>query len=195
MNADIDNLLKEKGGVVQTDDIVKAGYSRTVVANLVKDGELERVAHGIYIRPGQLYDEMYVFQLRSARLVFSHETALWLNGLSDRAPLEYHVTVPTGAPLGALLRADCRCHYVKPELYAIGVVKRLTVFGHEVRCYDSERTICDVVRNERRVGVEALVGGLKAYADSGKKDVLRLMELARTFGVEREVSRYMGVLL
>ena len=34
-----------------------------------------------------------------------------------------------------------------------------------------------------------------AYADSRDKDVAKLMVMARTFGVERELSRYMGVLL
>lgn len=190
----IDVLLKRSGGVVRTDDIVKAGYSKTTVVNIVKAGVLERVAHGIYVRPGEMYDEMYVIQLRSRRIVFSHETALWLNGLSDREPFEYHVTIPTGAPLGGLLRTACRCHYVSGELHGVGMVKRKTAFGNEVQCYDAERTICDIVRHEKRVGVEALVGGIKAYVQSDAKDLIRLMETARLFGVDKEISRYMGVL-
>ena len=195
MNKALERLLKENGGVVQTSDAAEVGVSRTALTNLVKSGELERVAHGIYTRPGELCDEMYVLQLRSNRIVFSHETALWLNGLSDRAPIQYHITVPTGAPLGSELRRECVCHYVKQSVLGLGITTRMTAFGHEVRCYDAERTICDIVRNERRVGVEALVGGLRAYAESGSKNVLRLMEMARAFSVEKEISRYMGVLV
>ena len=194
MNEEIDRLLQLNGGVVRTGDAVKAGLSRMAMVNLVKAGALERVAHGIYTRPGEIYDEMYVLQLRSDRIVFSHETALWLNRLSDRAPIQYHVTVPTKAPLGGALRGDCVCHYVKPELHGLGATVRKTAFGHEVRCYDSERTICDMVRNERRVDVELLVAGLRAYAARKDKDILRLVETARAFSVEKEVSRYMGVL-
>lgn len=195
MSEDIDRLLQVNGGVVRTSDAVKVGLSRMAMVNLVKAGVLERIAHGIYIRSGEIYDEMYVLQLRSNRIVFSHETALWLNGLSDRAPIQYHVTIPTKAPLGGVLRGDCVCHYVKPELHGLGAVMRKTAFGHEVRCYDAERTICDLVRNERRVGVESFVSGLRAYATSKGKDILRLMEMARVFSVEKEVSRYMGVLV
>ena len=194
MKRSIDRLLKEKGGVVRTSDAVDAGLSRVTLANMVKSGKLERVAHGIYIRQGDLCDEMYVLALRSDRIVFSHETALWLNGLSDRVPIQYHVTVPTGAPLGAELRGDCICHYVDKRLQGLGICSKKTAFGHMVQCYDAERTICDVVRDENRVGIEALVSGLKAYAERSDKDVLRLMEMARTFSVEKEISRYMGVL-
>lgn len=174
---------------------MKVGLSRTTVMNLVRAGVLERVAHGIYATPNELYDELYVLQLRSSRIVFSHETALWLNGLSDRVPVEVHVTVPTGAPLGGILRSDCACHYIKQGLFNLGLSTRITAFGHEVRCYDAERTICDMVRNEKIVGVEGLVGGLKAYARSRNKDVLHLMELARAFSIEEKLSRYMGVLV
>jgi len=191
----VEKLLKQNGGVIRTSDIIGGGFSRTTVVNLVKSGILERVAHGIYVKAGELYDEMYVLCLRSTRIVFSHETALWLNGLSDRAPLEYHVTVPTGAPLGGALRSDCRCHYVSPDLFELGVEMRRTEFGHEVRCYGAERTICDMVRDEKKVGVEALVGGLRAYADSRKKNLPKLVEMAKAFSIEKEVSKYMGVLL
>lgn len=191
----IAKLLKSRGGIIRTDDVVKVGLSRTTVMNLVRAGVLERVAHGIYATPNEFYDELYVLQLRSSRIVFSHETALWLNGLSDRVPVEVHVTVPTGAPLGGILRSDCVCHYIKQGLFNLGLSTRITAFGHEVRCYDAERTICDMVRNEKIVGVEGLVGGLKAYARSRNKDVLHLMELARAFSIEEKLSRYMGVLV
>ena len=71
---------------------------------------------------------------------------------------------------------------------------RRTAFGNMVRCYNAERTICDLVRDERKVGVEAFVGGIKAYADSRDRDIAKLMGMAQTFGVERELSKYMGVL-
>ena len=131
---------------------------------------------------------------KTSGLIFSHETALWMNGLSDRVPLEHHVTVRTRAPLGAELRGSCRCHYVQGEFLNVGLEMRRTAFGNMVRCYNAERTICDLVRDERKVGVEAFVGGIKAYADSRDRDIAKLMGMAQTFGVERELSKYMGVL-
>lgn len=194
MNAVIDRILKEKNGILRTEDVLKAGFSKTTLGNLVKSGELEQVAQGVYVLAGEMVDELFVLQLRSSRLIFSHETALWMNGLSDRVPLEHHVTVRTRAPLGLELRGSCRCHYVQGEFLNVGLEMRRTAFGNMVRCYNAERTICDLVRDERKVGVEAFVGGIKAYADSRDRDIAKLMGMAQTFGVERELSKYMGVL-
>ena len=194
MKKDIEALLDSKKGVLTTEDALQAGFSKMALVNLVKAGALDRVAHGVYVRAGEIADDMFVMQLRSKRLIYSHETALWLNGLCDRAPLELHVTIPTGAPLGAQLRGDCRSHYVKPELFELGLELRKTSFGNDVRCYNAERTICDMVRDEDKVGVQALVDGLRQYASRKTKDLVKLMGFARCFKIEREISRYMGVL-
>lgn len=195
MNAQIIHSLRENNGVLRTEDALKAGVSKTTLVNLVNNGELERVAHGVYIRAKDLVDELFVLQLRSSRLIFSHETALWMNGLSDRVPIVHHVTIATRAPLGVLLREVCKCHYIKKNLLEVGLETRKTAFGNLVRCYNSERTICDLVRDERKVGVEAFVGGLKAYADSQTKDIAKLMKMAQIFGVDERLSKYMGVLI
>ena len=195
MNKTLETLLKAKRGVITTDDALKVGFSKMSMVNFVRTGVLERVAHGVYVQAGDLVDDMFVLQLRSDRLIFSHETALWLNELCDRSPLELHVTVPTGAPLGSELRGDCRSHYVKPEFFELGLEKRKTAFGHEVRCYNAERTICDIVRNEDRVGTQEFYDGLRQYAARKTKDTVMLMDFARRFKVDREISKYMGVLI
>lgn len=64
-----------------------------------------------------------------------------------------------------------------------------------VRCYNAERTICDLVRSERRTGVEAFFGGIKQYAASKTKNIAELMKMASMFGIEEKVAKYMGVLV
>ena len=190
----VDTIIEETGGIFSSADAQRMGISRTMLGKYVKSGLLERVAHGVYAARDALLDGLYVLQLRSPRLVFSHETALWLNGLTDRDPLTVAVTIPSGAPLGARLRGECVCHYVKPELMELGLSKAKTIYGREVRCYSPERTICDIVRSEARTGVENFFGGLKAYAARRDKDISELMKIASAFGIEETVSKYMGVL-
>jgi len=190
----VQQLLKREGGVARLSDIVAVGCSKPTVAEYVHNGALERLAHGIYALKGELVDEQYVLQLRSPRIVFSHETALWMNGLSDRRPFELSVTVASGAPLALSMRGICRCHYVRRELVDEGIGLARTEFGHQVRCYSPERTLCDMVRDERSVGVEELTDGLKKYAARKEKRLPELMRLSALFGIEREMARYMGVL-
>ncbi len=191
----IELLFQRSGGVARASDFVAAGFSKPTIAAYVRAGMLERVAHGIYMRKGAVVDEQYILQLRSPRIVFSHETALWLNGLTDRHPFELTVTLATGSPLSLSLRDSCRCHYVKPNLLEDGLAPMKNEFGHEVRCYGPERTLCDMLRNERSVGVEELTEGLRRYARWKDRNLPELMRLAALFGIERDMAKCMGVLV
>ena len=189
-----DGLLEKSGELFKTSDLTALGISKPTIARMVRDGLLENVAHGVYCRAGDIVDEMQLLQLRSPRIVFSHESALWLNGLSDRNPFEMSVTIERGAPLAASLRSACRCHYVPMHLMDIGLVTMRNEYGHNVRCYDAERTVCDIVRDRSLVGVEEFADGMKRYAVSPKRNLPRLMQFAGAFGVAREISSYMEVL-
>lgn len=190
----IEKLFARSGGIACTAEIVATGCSKTTIASYVRAGELERISHGVYSLKGTVVDEQYVLQLRSPRIVFSHGTALWMNGLTDRQPFEMSVTIASGHPLAVALRHDCRCHYVQSHLVEVGVCLLKTEHGHEVRCYNAERTLCDMVRDENKVGIEELVQGLKLYAMRRNKNLPELMRIAALFGIEAEMSRYMGVL-
>lgn len=39
---------------------------------------------------------MYRIQAKNQRIIFSHETALYLHDLTDRDPIELSVTIPYG---------------------------------------------------------------------------------------------------
>jgi predicted transcriptional regulator of viral defense system len=73
----VNTLLQENGGIISTADVIKAGISRMTVSQFVKDGRLERIAHGRYIQPDSFPDELYIMQMRSENIIFSHETALF----------------------------------------------------------------------------------------------------------------------
>lgn len=194
MNLQIEQALKKGGGIITVPLAAELGVSRMVLSKCARNGELERVGPGIYIPAGEFSDEMYVLQLRSPRVIFSHESALWLNGLSDREPFEMSVTYVTGAPPAKGLRSGCRCHYVRRELLEVGLGEATTAHGHAVRCYNAERTICDVVRSSRRLGIEEKTEGLKRYVASSRRDFGALLSMAELFGVADEVSGYMEVL-
>lgn len=68
-------------------------------------------------------------------------------------------------------------------------------WGNEVRCYNAERTICDLLRSRNRLDEEIVISAIKNYAASADKDLNLLAEYASQFGVEKVLKRYMEVLL
>ena len=187
--------IKQNNNMITTAQVVALGFSRAVLTKYVKAGLLERGRQGIYILPDSVHDDMYTLMLRSDKIIFSHDTALFLNGLSERTPFEHSVTIPSNCVLSDALKDECNCYYIKPELFEVGVTKKMTTFGNEVRCYDTERTICDLLRSRNRMDDETVISAIKKYAAYKEKDLNRLAAYAKKFRVSKILKQYMEVLL
>ncbi len=195
INSSILKVLQQNNNTITTSQVEKLGFSRAVLSKYVKAGLLERSRQGVYILPDSVHDDMYTMMLRSEKIIFSHDTALFLNGLSERTPFEHSVTIPSNAVLSDVLREDCNCYYIKPELFELGMVRKKTSFGNEVRCYDAERTICDLLRSRNRMDEETVISAIKNYAAYSDKDLKRLAAYAEKFRVAKILKQYMEVLL
>ena len=195
INQIIMNKIKENNNAITTAQVIELGFSRAILSKYVKEGLLERSRQGVYILPDSVHDDMYTLTLRTDKIIFSHDTALFLNGLSERTPFEHTVTIPSNAVLSDVLMEECNCYYVKPELYELGIVIKKTTFGNEVRCYNAERTICDLIRSRNRMDEETVIGAIKNYVAYKGKDLNRLAVYAEKFRVSKILKQYMEVLL
>lgn len=187
--------IQQNNNMITTSQVAELGFSRALLSKYVKEGLLERGRQGVYLLPNSVHDDMYTLMLRSEKIVFSHDTALFLNGLSERTPFEHSVTIPSNAVLSDTLKGECNCYYIKPELLELGKVWRKTTFGNEVRCYDAERTICDLLRSRSRMDEETVISAIKNYAAYKNKDLNRLATYAEKLRVSKVLKRYMEVLL
>lgn len=191
----LEDLIKNSDGVITTKRANNSNIHREYLRQFVKEGKLERVAHGIYITPETWEDEMLIHQLRKERMIYSHETALYLHDLTDRDPISYSVTVPTGYNTSKLNEDGLIVHTIKNELFDVGIVTKKTVFGNDVKTYDMERTICDIVRTRKRMDPSILSDALKRFVRQSDKDLNKLMKYSKLFGVEKILRNYLEVLL
>ena len=191
----INDKMKSNNYVLSTEQLLDVGVSKTTLTNYVREGLLERCGHGDYTMPDTIEDDMYLVMLRSRHIIFSHETALFLNGLSERTPFIHAVTIPSNASIPATIKEQCKCYYVKSVLHEVGMIEKTTTFGNTVRCYDPERTLCDILRSRSRMDEETVISAIKSYSRYKDKNLLKLGEYAELFKVVSQVRQYMEVLL
>lgn len=192
---ELKSMAESNGGIIETDVAAKRGISRAMLSKLYKKNIIQRITRGQYCFPDELPDELLSISLRSDSIVFSHETALFLHGISDRTPFEHSITVPTGFIPSVSLQKTCKIYSVKPELLSLGKTNLLTPFGNNVSGYDLERTVCDIIRSRSRVGSETFLAALKMYAASPQKDLNRLNTYAKKMKISGIVKKYLEVLL
>ena len=195
INPIIMDALSKNNNMVTTSQVQQLGFSKQTLNNYVKAGLLERIRQGVYMIPDAVHDDMYTLMLRSESIVFSHESALFLHGISDRTPFMHTITMPSNKAVPGSIKDECICFYIKPAWHKVGVMEKPTTFGHLVRCYDVERTICDFLRTRNRCDEETVISAIKNYAASDKKDLNRLSAYAEMFKVDGELRKYMEVLL
>ena len=191
----LQQLLTRDNGMFAAFQAAKAGLNRQQLAGFVKAGILERADRGIYISPGGLDDALFWMQQRASKIVYSHETALFLHRITGRTPIRYSITVPSSYKASDALKKSCKIYYIKQELIDLGKIEKPSGMGHTIITYDLERTLCDIIRSRNKIDSQIVIEALKNYARNKNKDLHRLYKYAENFGVEKILYHYLEVLL
>ena len=190
-------LVESYGGVISSKALEEAGFNRMNIYNLKLEGILNKESHGYYTLAENQPDEYTIIQKRSDKLIYSHATALFLHGLSDKAPLLLDITVPQGDNISRIKKdyQNTRFHYCKKELWDIGIEKVKTPLGYDVSVYDKERCICDIIKDKEYIDVQIFSMALREYFTDNVCNINKIIKYSKIFNVEGKVRNYMEVLL
>lgn len=191
----INALLKSNNGVVTTTAVLGENISKSFFMEYVKANSLRRVAQGIYATDDMWPDEYQLIQLQYPKVVFSHESALYLNGMAEREPDPISVTVPGGYHSTSMEKRDIKVYRVSADNHEIGLTHAKTTTGARVRCYNLERTLCDLLRSRNKVDYQELISAFKSYVQRSDKNIPLLMRYGETFRVTTKLKPYLEVLL
>ena len=188
-------IIKKNKGYITTNELTNNKIAKIYLTNMVKKGIIRRIKRGYYGLISYIEDDFYKIYSKSKSVRFSLNTALYLNNLTDRTPLFYNITLPQGYS-GALQKEDnVIITYVKKELLDLGVEEVLSPFGMKIKTYNSERTICDIIKYINKMDAEIFAKALNIYVNSNTKNLNRLIEYSKIMNIEKKVKRIMGVLL
>jgi predicted transcriptional regulator of viral defense system len=191
----LEELIQKHHGTVLSADLDKNQIPRVYLQMMMAEGNLERVNRGVYVSVNSIEDEMYAMQTKYPNIIYSHETALFMHGLSDRTPFEYSATVPSGYKVVGDVAKRFKIYYIKKEFHELGVVMRESPLGNPIKVYTIERTLCDLIRSRNRIDVQILNQALNRFVKLQSADFSTLMDLAKKFKIEAVLKNYLEVLL
>lgn len=191
----IKKIAKENNGFVRTSQIEEAGIYRSAIKELVDQDLLVCERKGIYSIKEEFDDEYVLLLMQSSKFVYSYGTALFLHGLSDRTPHIIDITVPQGTKTTRYTRdnENLRFHYVKKELYELGICEITTPQGGTVKVYDKERCICDIVKKKEKMDKQLYIRAIQDYFYH-KPNNRKILKYAKELKVEKEIRLYIDVL-
>lgn len=167
------------------------------IQRMLDEGLIEKVKRGYYHWIEDYgTSEVVIINSLFPDAVFCMETALFYYKYSDRNPAEWNITVDknTSRQRTKIDYPFVKAYRVEPALLSLGETNGIIEFTN-VRIYDRDRTICDVLRNMSKMDKEIFNKAIQSYVKDPKKNIPNLMEYAKALRVQKKVNDLIGVWL
>ena len=189
----IKEIMKVNNGYVTSQIITELGLHRMYIKIMQDRGILKKVASGTYIDKTLKEDPYYVFLLDSPNIVFSHFSALYLQGIGKKPKEnEFDISVKNDYHNPKLKKYNL--YYIKSKYYNLGLTSIETEYGNIVKTYDVERSICDIIKYRDRYDLEEIKAVIKKYLKSDKLDLKKLYKYAKELDVEEDVKLFITLI-
>ena len=191
IEVDYERIIKKNNGIIYAKELESYKMNRHVLNSLVEKGILKRIEHGIYASPDKNINEFWLMGEKYKNGIFSHNTALYFYGMTDRTPLKLDMTFPSNNRVNNDL---LNVHYIKKEYHNLGLTELKLSDDSIIRIYNIERTICDIIRDRNKLDLQIFNTAIREYMKRKDKNLIRLAEYAKKFNIEKILKQYMEVL-
>lgn len=189
------SLLAERG-MARSAELRAAGVTAATVSRLEREGEVVRLARGLYQLPETPLDAHHSLA-EAAKLVprgvVCLVSALSFHGLTDRVPARVWLAIGAKDWRPRVEHPPLRVVRFPATRLAAGVEEHL-VEGVPVRVFGAAKTVADLFRQRRDVGRGVAVGGLRETLRTRKATPAEIARLAEEGGVWGTVRPYLEAL-
>lgn len=193
---DLSKTFEKNGGILRTYQLNELGFYSRQINKLIEDGHITRVKRGIYELKGNIYPEDVIIARLFPNAVIFLESALMIYGYTDRIPLSWQIAVDRNSEKGQY-KIDyplVEVFYMEPRLLNVGVdIKQIE--NVDVKIFNRDRTICDVLRYENKMEREVFSNAIQRYVKDPKKNIKNLLEYSKVLNLKNKVQTYIGVWL
>lgn len=188
--------LARKQGVIRARDAERAGIPTVYLTRLVRSGELERVSRGLYAlaeaEPTEHSTLAEVAKVTPKGIICLLSAAAY-HGLTTQVPRSVWVALPSGtkAPTTAPVRLEVV--HEGPEAYGSGM-QEFDIAGVRAKIYGPSKTVADLFKFRRRVGLDVALEVLREYWKSDLRNTRDLRRFVEVDNVSTVVEPYLEVL-
>ncbi len=192
----IQELVEAGKGLVKTKAITDLGIDYRRILQFVEEGSLTRVKSGYYTTKSGDYSEEQLIVAMYPDGILTLGSALYYHGYLKQRPFGWSIAISKNTSKSRFkieypIVTPC---YTEPEVMELGVTT-VDVAGSEMKIYDKDRLICDVLKYQEKLDRDDFREGVFAYIRDESKQVDKLMEYARERQVLKKVQSMIGVWL
>ena len=181
-------LFASGNGYLRTGDLLAAGITTLQLRQLVDDGSLEHVTHGVYWwkadhTPKPKDHRYYELQLANPKCVICMDSGLYLQGFLRTEPKQIRVATSRTDRSRMSMNFSVRRHYFAER----GIMDYITTAdtpAGPVQVYTIDRCVADCIRLRSSMDPAAFQDIIKKYRKRKDKDVDAFLAYANDMGIQ-----------
>lgn len=166
MNSEHANLilsLARSSGLLRARDVERAGVSRSLLAQLVLDGQLHRISRGLYClhdRPSSEHDSLAEISARSQQAVICLISALRFYELTTQHSAEVWLAFPHKSHPPKVDYPPLRIVRMSGDAMSNGI-ETVMVSGVTLRVFCIGKTVADCFKFRNKIGLDVALEALR----------------------------------
>lgn len=185
--------LAAERGLVRSRDLTAAMIPRATLMRLVRSGQLQQIARGVYALPDQPLSRQHSLAevaARSSRGVLCLLTALHFHKLIRQSPEQIWLAIPNKARAPKCDHPPLRILRFSGAALTEGV-EHYVIDGVTVRVYSAAKTVADCFKFRDRVGLDVAVAALRQCCRDRRASQIDLWRYARICRVTELMRPYL----
>lgn len=186
--------FEKQAGVLKTSELRELGLSSRQISRLIESNVIAKLKHGFYERVDVATSEDVIIAKLFPDVILFLESALFYYGYTDRIPSAWQIAVDRDQEksIYKIEYPRIKPYYQERKFLEVGVTHYVNQ-GVHIKIYDRERTLCDVLRFEKKLEKEVYANAIKRYISDSKKNIGKLFEYAYIFNIAKKVQSQIGI--
>ena len=191
------SIFKQKGGILKTTQVLKAGIHPSTLYALVKNGKLERISRGVYrltSSPPLPSPDLILIAKRIPKGVICLLSALSFHEITTHIPHEIHLALSFGEEEPRLEYPPIRTYRFSNKAFTEGIQTH-RIDRTKIRVYSPEKTLADCFKFRNTIGLDTAIEALKLYRDRRDMKIDEIIHFATICRVTKIMRPYLEALL
>lgn len=188
----LQELLKTNNGYITSSLVTELGIHRMYIKIMADKNMIKKVESGVYIDSNIKEDKYYTLNLAFPNIIFSHLTSLYLQGyLQENKLNNYDITIMKNVYNEKLKKYNT--FGVNKDEFSVGLIDYKTDNGNIIKIYDVERSICDVIKDRKRLDLDLIKYAVRKYLKSDKCDLNKVYNYAEKLDIKGLVKDFIDI--
>lgn len=189
----LEQIIKlNQNGYIFTKVLKENNIPTVYLTRFCQKGIIRKVARGVYILSEYVEDNFYINYLKNKDLIYTNNTALYLQQLTPKQFENYQVNFYYGKNVKNVKKLEYKVLRNK-LIYELGKQFVETPMGNLVPCYDKERSICNLFMQDF-CDEEVKTFAIKEYKNK-YLNINKLYDYAKKLKVYNDVKNIFEVIL